>query len=185
MNTAERNLITARLLGKIYGGAYSSIELNRELRGIADERDRGYVSRLFYGVLDKSVQLDYIISKLTKKRPKPIVSVVLRMGIYMLRYMDEPSYAVVNTHTELIKTLGKRLYTTHIHDNTQNDDSHLPPYDGTTDWETDMNALRSIGYAGPLTMEVVYPTNEGAVEFMKKCYDRCDRLRKILHGEKQ
>ena len=62
MNTAERNLITARLLGKIYGGAYSSIELNRELRGIADERDRGYVSRLFYGVLDKSVQLDYIIS---------------------------------------------------------------------------------------------------------------------------
>lgn len=108
MNTAERNLITARLLGKIYGGAYSSIELNRELRGIADERDRGYVSRLFYGVLDKSVQLDYIISKLTKKRPKPIVCVVLRMGIYMLRYMDEPSYAVVNTQTELIKTLGKR-----------------------------------------------------------------------------
>ena len=54
-----------------------------------------------------------------------------------------------------------------------------------TDWETDMNALRSIGYAGPLTMEVVYPTDEGAVEFMKKCYDRCDRLRKILHGEKQ
>ena len=105
MNTAERNLITARLLGKIYGGAYSSIELNRELRGIADER---YVSRLFYGVLDKSVQLDYIISKLTKKRPKPIVCVVLRMGIYMLRYMDEPSYAVVNTQTELIKTLGKR-----------------------------------------------------------------------------
>ena len=90
--------------------------------------------------------------------------------------LDEP---------KAIKTLGKRLYTTHIHDNAQDDDSHLPPYDGTTDWETDMNTLRSIGYAGPLTMEVVYPTDEGAVEFMKKCYDRCDRLRKILHGEKQ
>ena len=108
MNTEERNLIAVRLLAKVYGGAYSSIELNRELRDVSDERDRAYVSRLFYGVLDKSVQLDYILSKLTKKRPKPIVSIVIKTGIYMLRYMDEPSYAVVNTQTELIKKLGKR-----------------------------------------------------------------------------
>ena len=108
MNTAERNLIAVKLLVKVYGGAYSSIELNRELREIPDERDRAYVSRLFYGVLDKSVQLDYILSKLTKKRPKPLVCVVIKTGIYMLRYMDEPSYAVVNTQTEIIKKLGKR-----------------------------------------------------------------------------
>lgn len=108
MNTAERNLIAVKLLAKVYGGAYSSIELNRELREITDERDRAYVSRLFYGVLDKSVQLDYILSKLTNKRPKPVVGVVIKTGIYMLRYMNEPSYAVVNTQTELIKKLGKR-----------------------------------------------------------------------------
>lgn len=108
MNTAERNLIAVKLLVKVYGGAYSSIELNRELREIPDERDRAYVARLFYGVLDKSVQLDYIVSKLTKKRPKPVVCVVIKTGIYMLRYMDEPSYAIVNTQTEIIKKLGKR-----------------------------------------------------------------------------
>lgn len=108
MNTEDRNLIAVKLLVKVYGGAYSSIELNRELREIPDERDRAYVSRLFYGVLDKSVQLDYILSKLTKKRPKPVVCIVIKTGIYMLRYMDEPSYAVVNTQTEIIKKLGKR-----------------------------------------------------------------------------
>ncbi len=108
MKTAERNLIVAKLLTKVYGGAYSSIELNHELRALADDRDRGYVSRLFYGVLDKSVQLDYIISKLTQKRPKTIVCIVIKIGIYMLRYMNEPAYAVVNTQTELIKKLGKR-----------------------------------------------------------------------------
>ena len=108
MKTADRNYIVAQLLMQVYGGAYSSIELNRELRAISDERDRGYVSHLFYGVLDKSVQLDYIISKLTKKRPKTVVSIVIKIGIYMLRYMNEPAYAVVNTQTELIKKLGKR-----------------------------------------------------------------------------
>lgn len=81
MNTAERNLIAVKLLAKVYGGAYSSIELNRELREITDERDRAYVSRLFYGVLDKSVQLDYILSELTNKRPKPVVGVVIKTAV--------------------------------------------------------------------------------------------------------
>lgn len=70
MNTAERNLIAARLLMKVYGGAYSSIELNRTLSQLSDERDRAYVSRMFYGVLSKNTQLDYILGRLTERKPK-------------------------------------------------------------------------------------------------------------------
>lgn len=108
METAERNLITARLLIKVFGGAYSSIELNKTLEELPDERDRAYVSRLFYGVLSKNVQLEYILGKLTAKRPKPAVAVVIKMGIYMLRFMEIPDYAVINTQVELIKKLGKK-----------------------------------------------------------------------------
>lgn len=108
MRTAERNLIVTELLLKVYGGAYSSIELNKALNSLHDERDKAYVSRLFYGVLSKNVQLDYILGMLAPKKPKPKVAVVIKTGIYMLRYMDEPDYAVTNTQTELIKKLGKK-----------------------------------------------------------------------------
>ena len=68
MRTAERNLIVTELLLKVYGGAYSSIELNKALNALRDERDKAYVSRLFYGVLSKNVQLDYILSVLAPKK---------------------------------------------------------------------------------------------------------------------
>lgn len=108
MRTAERNLIVTELLLKVYGGAYSSIELNKALNALRDERDKAYVSRLFYGVLSKNVQLDYILSVLAPKKPKPKVALVIKTGIYMLRYMDEPDYAVIDTQTELVKKLGKK-----------------------------------------------------------------------------
>lgn len=59
-------------------------------------------------MISKSVELDYVIGKLTTKKPKPAAMIALKIGIYMLRYMDEPDYAVVNTQTELMKKIGKR-----------------------------------------------------------------------------
>ncbi len=109
MTTLERNYIAANLLRAVLdGGAYSTLELNHELKSIADERDKAYISRLFYGVLAKSVQLDYVLDKLVTKRPKPVVALCIKMGFYMLRYMDEPDYAVISTQVELVKKLGKR-----------------------------------------------------------------------------
>ena len=109
METIERNLITARLLSKVFtDGAYSAIELNKTLNQIPDGRDRAFVTRLFYGVLAKNTQLDYILSCLTDKRPKQIIRTVLKMGFYMLRYMEVPDYAVISTQVALTKKLGKK-----------------------------------------------------------------------------
>ena len=109
METLERNLIAVRLLGKVFSdGAYSAIELNKELNNLADNRDKAYVTRLFYGVLSKNTQLDYILSVLVKKNPKPIIRTVLKMGFYMLRYMKMPDYAVIDTQVNLTKKLGKK-----------------------------------------------------------------------------
>lgn len=108
MNTLDRNVIVYNALGKVFREkAYASLVLDEAIRGL-DPRDAGYVTRLFYGVISKSVQLDYIIGKLTAKKPKPAVVIALKIGIYMLRYMSEPDYAVVSTQTELMKKIGKR-----------------------------------------------------------------------------
>ncbi len=108
MTNAERNLITANALLEVYRqGAYSSLTLNKVLSPL-EKQDKAYVTRLFYGVLSKDIQLNYILSKLTQKPPKPVVRVVIKMGLYMLRYMDMPAYSVIDNQVELTKKLGKR-----------------------------------------------------------------------------
>lgn len=69
--------------------------------------DGAFLTRLFYGVLEKNILLDYIIDKLAEKSPKPSVRIVLKMGIYMMRFMKTPDYAVTNRMIELCKGIGK------------------------------------------------------------------------------
>lgn len=67
------------------------------------------VHRLVLGVLDKNVELEYIISQLTEKMPKPAAVIVLKQGLYCLKYMNSlPDYAVIDGSVELIKHIGKR-----------------------------------------------------------------------------
>ncbi len=109
MEAIERSLIAYGLLDDVLRkGAYSSIELNKTLSTLKDERDKAYVTKLFYGVLSKNIQLEYYLSRLIQKRPKPAAALIIKMGAYMLNFMDAPDYAVINTLVELIKRLGKR-----------------------------------------------------------------------------
>lgn len=86
-------------------GAYSSHALSDAIKD--DREEYEFVTRLFYGVLERDVTLTYIIDKLTKKRPKTAVMTVLKMGVYMLRYMNVPDYAAVDGCVKLTKELGK------------------------------------------------------------------------------
>lgn len=87
--------------------AYGSTELNKALNAMADKSENPYITALFYGVLQKSLQFDYIIGKLCDKSPKSSVKLVLKIGLYKLRYMNVPDYAAVNGAVELCKALGK------------------------------------------------------------------------------
>lgn len=109
MEAKERSYVAYGLLDEVLRkGAYSSIELNKKLNALDDERDKAFVTRLFYGVLSKNTQLEYILSRLTTKRPKPAPTLAIKMGAYMLLYMDVPDYAVINTQVDLVKRLGKK-----------------------------------------------------------------------------
>lgn len=95
------------VLSKIYKeDAFSTIELNKRVVGASNQ---AVVTRLVYGVLQKDVELDYYINALTKKKPSKTISVLLKLGLYCLKYMDSfPDYAVVDEIVELCQKLGKR-----------------------------------------------------------------------------
>lgn len=82
--------------------AYSSIELDRVL-DTSPETARGKITALVYGVLEKSVQLDYIIDVLVKKKVRINISILLKMALYELRYGNEPQYAVVSRYVSFAK----------------------------------------------------------------------------------
>ena len=86
---------------------YGSIGLNKQLSETDNECDKAYISHLFYGTLEKSVQFDYVLSKLVKKKPKPSVSIIIKMGLYMLRFCNMPNYAATDKAVKLAKALGK------------------------------------------------------------------------------
>jgi sugar phosphate isomerase/epimerase len=53
-----------------------------------------------------------------------------------------------------IRLGGSRLITTHLQDNRGSQDDHLPPGDGTIDWDAVAEALREVGYGGCVMLEL-------------------------------
>lgn len=95
-----------KCLDSIYRkGAYSGIELNRYLNN-APKEDRALISKLVYGVLDRDIELEYVIS-LYAKSVKPALKPVLKIGIYALLHLNMPDYAVVSESVGLTRDIGK------------------------------------------------------------------------------
>ncbi|SEQ08432.1 16S rRNA (cytosine967-C5)-methyltransferase [Lachnospiraceae bacterium NE2001] len=79
----------------------------------SDKRDRAFITRLVEGVTERRISLDFLIGKFSKKdsrRNKTSeidTTIILRMGIYQIRYMDSvPDSAAVSEMVKLTKTLG-------------------------------------------------------------------------------
>lgn len=73
-----------------------------------------------------------------------------------------------------------RIDMVHLHDNHGNhQDEHLLPLDGTVPWDWVVRQLKQAGYAGPLTLEVVYHGPYTALspeEFYGLAYRRGEQL---------
>lgn len=57
-------------------------------------------------------------------------------------------------NAEFIRLAGKHLKCTHVNDNRRDGDRHLPPFFGTVDWKSVMQALDEIGYEGDFSFEL-------------------------------
>ena len=92
---------------------YSNLMLDSILKSVElPEQDRGFASRLLYGIIERKLTLDFYIAKLTSKPLKklsPLVLNCLRIGIYQLEYMDKiPANAAVNESVAIVKASKER-----------------------------------------------------------------------------
>jgi len=94
-----------RVLSSVYsGGAFIKQALNETP---IEERNRSHTTKICYGVLDKDCSLEYELSVLCDKRPKQAVRIILKIGMYSIKYLGTAVYAVTDNLVELIKKLGK------------------------------------------------------------------------------
>lgn len=94
----------------IYGGAYSNIVLEKGLKAV-ESKDKGFVSRLVYGVIERRLSLDYAINKFLNGKTKPKVKILLYIGAYQVLYMDKipDAFAVYET-VSLCDNIGLSYY---------------------------------------------------------------------------
>ena len=88
--------------------AYSNLALDAELRQSgAQGTAAGFVTALVYGVTERKITLDWILSSFLAKPLKklqPEVLTALRMGVYQLKFMDKvPVSAAVNESVKLVR----------------------------------------------------------------------------------
>ncbi len=91
--------------------AYSSLALNNAIKDNNLKRvDASFLSHLVYGVLERKILIDHIISQYSKIKPKKIENktlIILELGIFQLLFMDKvPSNAAVDECVKLSKKVG-------------------------------------------------------------------------------
>lgn len=72
--------------------------------------ERGFISRLTRGTLERRMTLDWMIDRFSSvrvKKMKPVIRTILRMSVYQIKYMDGvPESAVCNEAVKLAKKRG-------------------------------------------------------------------------------
>ncbi len=91
--------------------AYSNLILEHYLtRYKAQIYSPAFVTALVYGVIERKITLDFVLSEYLSqpiKKLKPEVHTILRMGVYQLKFMDNvPDSAAVNESVKLSKKCG-------------------------------------------------------------------------------
>lgn len=91
-------------------GAYSNIALEKGIKE-APLKDKGFVSCLVYGVVERQLTLDYVINQFLDGRTKPKVKIILYIGAYQLLFMDKvPAPAAINESVNLADEVGVGFY---------------------------------------------------------------------------
>jgi 16S rRNA (cytosine967-C5)-methyltransferase len=95
-------------LRSVQRGAFADVALDRVLQVGVAEVDRRLITELVYGCLRRQRTLDALIDQLAKKKSQPPdLRLILQVGLYQLRYLQQiPASAAVDTTVELAKQNG-------------------------------------------------------------------------------
>lgn len=110
VNLREIALETLLLITK--DGEYSHIALKNVLDKYLylGKQERAFITRVVEGTLERMIEMDYIINQFSKvkvNKMKPIIRLILRSGVYQMKYMDSiPDRAVCNESVKLAERKG-------------------------------------------------------------------------------
>ena len=87
-------------------GKYTNIEADAAIKKYSlEDSDRALYTTLVYGVTEREITLDHIITLFSSKKGKkisPEVKTILRLGLYQIMFLDRiPEHAAVNESVEL------------------------------------------------------------------------------------
>lgn len=107
-----RQLVVSLLDQLEKSNSYSNIALDHMLEKTElSIQDKKFCSALFYGVIERKLTLDAVISKYSKKPLSKLdctICNILRVGLYQILYMSQvPSSAAVNESVKLTKKFRK------------------------------------------------------------------------------
>jgi len=94
-------------------GAFSHIVINETFNSMTLSRqERAFISRLYLGVLEKLIYIDYVINGCASVRTvkmKPVILNILRIGVYQLLFMDGvPDFAAISESAALASKRGMK-----------------------------------------------------------------------------
>ena len=89
--------------------AYLAIVINNTFNELnLSLNDKKIYTKIIYGVVEKRLLLDFNLALLIKgKRVKPLIKNILRIGVYVIDYMNMKDHFIVN---ELVSTIKKTDY---------------------------------------------------------------------------
>lgn len=110
---AAARILAVKCLLDMENGAFSNLAFKKRINSAnPDARDVQFISRLFYGTLERTVTLDYILSGFVKGGVHKLdaeVRAIMRSGLYQCLYMDSvPNSAAVNESVELCARFRKK-----------------------------------------------------------------------------
>ena len=110
MMNPRRAVVTA--LMKQEKNGYANLILNTALENFDGAlRDKGFISAVFYGTVERMITLDYVLAQCLAKpitKMDAEVRAILRSGLYQAKYMDGvPVSAAINESVKLTRQMGK------------------------------------------------------------------------------
>ena len=131
---------------------YSNLILDTAIRrNKLSDADRGLLTALVYGVLEKRITLDYLIGALSDRPADKLdaeVRLCLRLGLYQLRFMDRiPAHAALNETVSLAPKRARGFVNALLRRYTRECESIALPAK-----ETDPIRYLSVAYSFPLAL---------------------------------
>ena len=112
-NAKDARTVCFEMLSEVFeGGGYAQLVLQKIMKRYPDldERDKSFVTALFYGVITRTFTLDYVIEKKLRGNLSAldgVIRTVLRMGAWQILFSESiPNHAAVNTSVNIAGRRG-------------------------------------------------------------------------------